>query len=99
VVEVREHQIREILTEIVANRNAVSTVDDYINQFERLFALDFASDYLLQHFMVDARIKLSYVDFQTVPRLFCVFHRTLDTAHRAVYAAFLDARICVARED
>jgi hypothetical protein len=99
VVEVRERQIREILTEIVPNWDPVSTVYDEVNQLERFLAFDFAPDYLFEHFVVNAWIKLPYVNLQAIPRLFCIFHRALDTAHRTVNAAFLNARICITRED
>lgn len=96
MIEVGQIQVGEILGEIVADRHSFGTVDDLVQEPERIPALNLLPDDGLEYVMVNGRVELAHVYLQAVPGPFPVLHRLSDLAHGTVYSPLLDTavRIC-----
>lgn len=62
VIEAGEVEIREILAEVVADRQADGAVDYFVQKIQQPVILDLAPQQLLQDLMVDGRIELPDIE-------------------------------------
>lgn len=66
MIEIRQIEVSQVLTQVVPDRQAWGTVDDLIQEPEKILILELPSEQCLQNIVIDARIKFLYIEFQAV---------------------------------
>ena len=90
MVQIRQIKVGQILTHVIANRQTVCGINDFIQQLQQPRILNLTPYNGFQHIMLYGRIELADVRFKAIARAFSILHETLHALACLADAAALD---------
>lgn len=95
MVEIIEVNIRQILRKIVANRKAIGTVYNLVNNNKDARVFDNLCHLRLQNLVIYARVIVAHVQFEAVFRALLVKESLLNRPHSRMNATAFDTGECL----
>lgn len=90
MVEIVEVNIRQILRKIVADREAIGTVYNLVNNNKDARVFDNLCHLRLQNLVIYTRVIVAHVQFEAVFRAFLVKESPLNRSHSCMNATAFD---------